>query len=153
MDRRIVGVVFGGKSAGRKIVLVVFFEDEDEEEGRGRLGASHFPSFQSAGFALYYPTLLFMSAAIDVSRTAELARLNLSNEEIATFQGQLSQVLHYVEKLEQVDVSAVEPTAHANAVFNVFRADESRPCFTPQEALANSPRQANQLFIVPKVIE
>jgi aspartyl-tRNA(Asn)/glutamyl-tRNA(Gln) amidotransferase subunit C len=94
-----------------------------------------------------------MSAQFDVRYTAQLARLHLSEEEIAKFQTQLSQVLAYVEKLEQVDVSDVEPTAHANAIFNVFRADESRDWFTPQQALANAPREANQLFIVPKVIE
>jgi len=94
-----------------------------------------------------------MTAQFDVRYTAQLARLRLSEEEIAKFQTQLSQVLEYVEKLERVDVSGVEPTAHANAVFNVFREDEARPWFTPEVALANAPRQANGLFIVPKVIE
>ena len=94
-----------------------------------------------------------MSAAFDVRYTAQLARLNLNEEEIAKFQAQLSQVLAYVEKLEQVDVSGVEPTAHANAVFNVFRDDAPRDWFTPEQALANAPRSANQLFVVPKVIE
>ena len=94
-----------------------------------------------------------MSAQFDVRYTAQLARLNLSEQEIAKFQAQLVQVLEYVEKLKAVDVTSVEPTAHANEVVNVFRTDESRPWFTPQEALANAPRQANQLFIVPKVIE
>ena len=94
-----------------------------------------------------------MPADFDVRYTAQLARLNLSEEEIATFRAQLSQVLAYVEKLEQVDVSSVEPTAHANAVYNVFRADEARAWFEPADALTNAPRQANGLFIVPKVIE
>ncbi|HYR57310.1 MAG TPA: Asp-tRNA(Asn)/Glu-tRNA(Gln) amidotransferase subunit GatC [Chthoniobacteraceae bacterium] len=94
-----------------------------------------------------------MSAAFDVRYTAQLARLNLSEDEVAKFQAQLTQVLEYVEKLKRVDVSGVEPTAHATEVFNVFRADETRPWFTPEEALANAPRHANQLFIVPKVIE
>ncbi len=94
-----------------------------------------------------------MSAQFDVRYTAQLARLNLSEEEIAKFQAQLSQVLGYVEKLNAVDVSSVEPTAHANAVFNVFRDDEPRAWFGPEQALANAPRQANQLFVVPKVIE
>ena len=94
-----------------------------------------------------------MSANFDVRYTAQLARLQLGEEEIATFQQQLSQVLKHVEKLEQVDVTGVEPTAHANAVFNVFRNDETRDWFSATEALANAPRQANQLFIVPKVIE
>jgi len=94
-----------------------------------------------------------MSAAFDVRYTAQLARLRLSEEEITKFQGQLSQVLSYVEKLEQVEIAGVEATAHANAVFNVFRQDAPRDWFTAEEALANAPRSANQLFIVPKVIE
>jgi aspartyl-tRNA(Asn)/glutamyl-tRNA(Gln) amidotransferase subunit C len=94
-----------------------------------------------------------MSAQFDVRYTAQLARLNLSEEEVAKFQAQLTQVLAYVEKLEKVDVSGVEPTAHANAIFNVFRQDVPRDWFTADDALQNAPRAANQLFIVPKVIE
>lgn len=94
-----------------------------------------------------------MSADFDVRYTAQLARLQLSEEEIGKFQTQLLQVLQYVEKLRQVNVDGVEPTAHANAITNVLRADEARPWFSAEEALANAPRQANGLFIVPKVIE
>jgi len=94
-----------------------------------------------------------MSADFDVRYTAQLARLHLSEEEIAKFQAQLTQVLAYVEKLEKVDVSGVEPTAHANAVYNVFRKDEPRDWFTAEQALSNAPRAANHLFVVPKVIE
>jgi aspartyl-tRNA(Asn)/glutamyl-tRNA(Gln) amidotransferase subunit C len=94
-----------------------------------------------------------MSANFDVRYTAQLARLNLSDAEIAKFQTQLSHVLAYVEKLEQVDVSGVEPTAHANAVYNVFREDTPRDWLTADQALANAPRSANHLFVVPKVIE
>jgi aspartyl-tRNA(Asn)/glutamyl-tRNA(Gln) amidotransferase subunit C len=94
-----------------------------------------------------------MNAEFDVRYTANLARLNLSEDEAAKFQAQLSQVLDYVEKLKAVDVTGVEPMAHANPVFNVVREDEPRDWFTPKEALANAPRQANGLFAVPKVIE
>ncbi|MEK0447055.1 MAG: Asp-tRNA(Asn)/Glu-tRNA(Gln) amidotransferase subunit GatC [Verrucomicrobiota bacterium] len=94
-----------------------------------------------------------MSAEIDVRYTAQLARLNLSDAEAAKFQSQLSQVLGYVEKLKEVNVSHVEPTAHTSAVHNVFREDVPRDWFTPEQALSNAPRQANQLFIVTKVIE
>ena len=94
-----------------------------------------------------------MSQDFDVRYTAQLARLNLSEEEIATFQSQLSQVLAYVEKLNKVDVSGVDPTAHTNPIFNVLRKDESRDWFTAEEALANAPRQANHLFVVTKVVE
>ena len=94
-----------------------------------------------------------MRADFDVRYTAQLARLNLSEEEIAKFQAQLSQVLEYVEKLRAVDVSSVEPTAHTNPVFNVFRSDEPCDWFDQQTALANAPRQANGLFSVTKVVE
>jgi aspartyl-tRNA(Asn)/glutamyl-tRNA(Gln) amidotransferase subunit C len=52
-----------------------------------------------------------------------------------------------------VDISGVEPTAHTSPIFNVFRRDEPRSWFDPATALANAPRQANQLFIVPKVLD
>ena len=94
-----------------------------------------------------------MSDQFDVRYVAQLARLDLSDAEISRFQNQLGQVLSHVEQLKKVDISSVEPTAHANAVENVFRTDSSRPWFAPETALKNAPRSANGLFIVPKVIE
>ena len=93
------------------------------------------------------------SPALDVRYTAQLARVHLSEEEIATFQAQLDQVIQYVEKLKQVDVAGVEPTAHAIPVFNVFRPDLPRDWFDAPTALSNAPRQANGLFSVTKVVE
>jgi aspartyl-tRNA(Asn)/glutamyl-tRNA(Gln) amidotransferase subunit C len=61
--------------------------------------------------------------------------------------------LKYAEKLREVDVSNVEAAAHALPIFNVFREDAPRDWFTAQQALSNAPRQANGLFIVPKVVE
>ena len=90
---------------------------------------------------------------LDVRYIARLARLELSDDEVARYQAQLSDVLTFVEALRKVDVSGVEPTAHASPVFNVFRQDEPVPCFTPEQALANAPRQANHLFVVTKVVE
>ena len=94
-----------------------------------------------------------MSDPFDVRYVAQLARLDLSDAEIAKFQSQLGQVLAHVEKLRLVDVTGVEPTAHANQVVNAFRADEARDWFTSKDALSNAPRSANGLFVVPKVIE
>jgi aspartyl-tRNA(Asn)/glutamyl-tRNA(Gln) amidotransferase subunit C len=94
-----------------------------------------------------------MSDQFDVRYVAQLARLDLAEPEIEKFQNQLGQVLAHVEQLKKLDVSAVEPTAHANVVTNVFRNDEPRKWFTPEVALKNAPRSANGLFIVPKVIE
>jgi len=93
------------------------------------------------------------TSGIDVGYVAKLARLNLSDEETHLFQKQLGDVLQYADKLRQVDVSHVEAVAHAIPVFNVFREDEPRDWFTAKEALSNAPRQANNLFIVTKVVE
>jgi len=90
---------------------------------------------------------------IDVAYVATLARLNLSEEETRLFQKQLGDVLKYADKLNEVDVSRVEAAAHAVPMFNVFREDQPGDCLTPEEALSNAPRKANNLFIVPKVVE
>ena len=93
------------------------------------------------------------STDLDVGYVSKLARLNLSDEETQLFQKQLADVLKYAEKLRKVDVSHVEAAAHAVPMFNVFREDEPRDWFTAEEALANAPQKANQLFIVTKVVE
>ena len=90
---------------------------------------------------------------IDVKYVAHLARLGLSPEEQQTFGPQLKQVLGYIEKLSEVDVSQVEPTAHAVPMVNVTRPDEVRPSLTNDEALRNAPARSNGLFIVPKIVE
>jgi aspartyl-tRNA(Asn)/glutamyl-tRNA(Gln) amidotransferase subunit C len=90
---------------------------------------------------------------LDVTYVARLARINLTEEEANAFQKQLDDVLKYVEKLRQADVTHVEAAAHALPIFNVFREDASRDWFTAEQALSNAPRKANDLFIVPKVVE
>ncbi len=90
---------------------------------------------------------------LDVRYVAQLARLNLSDQEIATFQAQLGKVIEFVQQLAKVEVEGIEPTAHANPVFNVVRADEECEPLPLKDALANAPRKANDLFIVTKVVE
>lgn len=90
---------------------------------------------------------------MDVAYVAHLARMHLSKEEIALFQGQLDQILEYVRQLQELDVEGVEPTAHATRVENVFRKDESRPGLDHDTALANAPAQSGGQFVVPKIIE
>jgi aspartyl-tRNA(Asn)/glutamyl-tRNA(Gln) amidotransferase subunit C len=90
---------------------------------------------------------------LDVVYVARLARINLTDAEAKVFQKQLSDVLKYVEKLHQADVSHVEAAAHALPIYNVFRRDVPRDWFTAEETLSNARRQANGLFIVPKVVE
>jgi aspartyl-tRNA(Asn)/glutamyl-tRNA(Gln) amidotransferase subunit C len=90
---------------------------------------------------------------LDVAYVAGLARINLTEAEAKVFQKQLDDVLEYVEKLRQADISDVEPAAHALPIFNVFREDTPGDWFTAEQALSNAPRKANGLFIVPKVVE
>ncbi len=90
---------------------------------------------------------------INVEYVAQLARLELSPEEARKIGAQLGQVLGYIEKLKEVDINGVEPTAHAFPLVNVTRVDEVRPSMTNEEALRNAPSHANGLFIVPKIVE
>lgn len=90
---------------------------------------------------------------IDVKYVAHLARLQLTPDEEAAFSAQLGQVLAYIEKLKQADVSQVEPMAHAVPLVNVTRPDVVCPSLPHQEALANAPAQASGLFVVPKIVE
>jgi aspartyl-tRNA(Asn)/glutamyl-tRNA(Gln) amidotransferase subunit C len=90
---------------------------------------------------------------IDVKYVAHLARLSLSPDEEQTIGAQLGNVLGYIEKLKEVDVTGVEPTAHAFPLVNVTRPDEVQPSISNSEALRNAPAQTNGLFIVPKIVE
>ena len=89
----------------------------------------------------------------DVSYVAQLARISLAPEQEEIVARQLRDVLKYIEKLQEVDIRGVETTAHAVPMLNVYREDEARDWLSAEQALANAPRQANGLFIVPKVIE
>ena len=93
------------------------------------------------------------SAEINVKYVAHLARLALTPEEEKQLGAQLGNILGYIEKLRELDVASVEPTAHAVPLVNVTRADEIRPSLPPAEALRNAPKQAGGLFIVPKIVE
>ncbi len=90
---------------------------------------------------------------IDVNYVAHLARLSLSPEEAKELGAQLANILAYIEKLKEVDVSGVEATAHAFPLVNVTRPDEPRPSLPREQAMKNAPAQANGLFIVPKIVE
>jgi aspartyl-tRNA(Asn)/glutamyl-tRNA(Gln) amidotransferase subunit C len=90
---------------------------------------------------------------LDVKYVAHLARIALSPEEEKQFGAQLGSVLGYIEKLKEVDVTSVEPTAHAFPLINVTRPDEVRPSLSQEEILSNAPAHANGLFLVPKIVE
>jgi len=84
---------------------------------------------------------------------AQLARLELTPVEERHLGDQLGQVLEYVEKLKALDVSEVEPMAHAAPRVNVMRKDDLEPGLSSEEALRNAPAQCNGLFKVPKIVE
>ncbi len=90
---------------------------------------------------------------LDIHYIANLARLELTGEEEATYGAQLSKIIEHVEQLSSIDVSGIEPTAHATPVFDVLREDRSRPGFTAEEALSNAPQRTRDQFQVTKVVE
>lgn len=90
---------------------------------------------------------------LDIDHVAKLARIALTPEEKATFAGQLGNVLHHIEQLVKVDVTGVEPSAHAFAVDNVWQADEARVGLPVEEALRNAPARRENMVAVPKVVE
>ena len=90
---------------------------------------------------------------IDVTYVARLARLHLDATEREAFQAQLDQVVAYVQKIRELDVSGVEPTAHAAAVVNVWREDEHRPGLDREWVLRNAPESRDGQIMVPRVVE
>ena len=93
------------------------------------------------------------SSDFNIKYVAHLARIALTPKEETRLSAQLGNVLSYIEKLRELDVSNVEPTAHAVPLVNVMRPDETGPSLTQNEALRNAPARANGLFIVPKIVE
>ena len=89
----------------------------------------------------------------DISYVAHLARMHLTDAEKQKISAQLQDVLAYVTKLNELDVSHVEPTALATPLSNVLRKDEVQPSIDRDKVLKNAPEQARDLFIVPKIIE
>lgn len=90
---------------------------------------------------------------IDVDYVAHLARLSLTPAEAEKFGAQLAHVLGYIEKLREVDVTQIAPTAHAFPLVNVTRPDATQPSLDHEEAMRNAPAKANGLFMVPKIVE
>ena len=88
-----------------------------------------------------------------VIHIAELARLELTEEEIDLYAGQLSQVLSYAAELQALDTDAIPPTASVLPLSNVLRPDEARPGLPRDEALANAARVADRQFAVDAVLD
>jgi aspartyl-tRNA(Asn)/glutamyl-tRNA(Gln) amidotransferase subunit C len=92
-------------------------------------------------------------SADEVRHVAELAKLRLSEAEITEFAGQLSAILEYAERLQEVDTSSVPPTPYILPLTNVMREDVPAPSLSNEEALANAPDSEDGFFRVRAVFE
>ncbi len=90
---------------------------------------------------------------LDIDHVAKLARLALTSEEKAKYTAQLGDILSYIEHLKEVDVSGVEPTAHAFPLDNVWREDVPGEALPVEKALQNAPAQRDNMVSVPTVVE
>lgn len=89
----------------------------------------------------------------EVEHVARLARLAVTEDEIEGFRKQLSDILNYIEKLNELDTAGIEPTSHVLEIRNVFREDEARSGLTTEQALSGAPEPWDGYFRVPKIIE
>jgi aspartyl-tRNA(Asn)/glutamyl-tRNA(Gln) amidotransferase subunit C len=88
-----------------------------------------------------------------VEHIAELARLALTPDELDRYRDQLSQILAYFERLQELDTDAIKPTASVLPLHSVMREDISRESFQREDILANSPAVEDGCFLVPRVLE
>ena len=89
----------------------------------------------------------------EVQHIAQLARVGLSEEDIARFREHLSEILDYFQRLRQVNTDDVPPTAHTLPLHSVMREDEPRPSYDEAEVLANAPRREDEFFAVRAILE
>jgi aspartyl-tRNA(Asn)/glutamyl-tRNA(Gln) amidotransferase subunit C len=89
----------------------------------------------------------------EVEHIAELARLTLSDEELSLYQEQLSDILQYFERLQELDSEAIEPTATVLPLRSVMRADKAASAFDREDVLANAPAPEDGCFEVPTVLD
>ena len=89
----------------------------------------------------------------EVAKVAKLARLELSADDLARMQTQLSAILDYVAQLNELNTDGVEPLAHPLPIENVFRPDEPTPSLSPDAALQNAPNRVGDYFGVPAVFD
>jgi aspartyl-tRNA(Asn)/glutamyl-tRNA(Gln) amidotransferase subunit C len=94
-----------------------------------------------------------LHSADEIRHVAKLARLMISDEDVARLQTQLGKILQYVARLEEVDTSHVAPMVHAIELTNVFRIDEPAASLPRAQALANAPRSDGHYFLVPPILE
>lgn len=84
-----------------------------------------------------------------VRHVAMLARIGLTDEQVAALGVELNDILVQIDRISALDLTGIEPTAHAVALTNVARADEVRPCLSREDALRNAPEQQDGAFLIP----
>lgn len=89
----------------------------------------------------------------DVQHVARLARLALTDDEVATFEQQLSKILDHAERVTQLDTEGIPPTTSAIPLANVFRPDEMDASLSNEQALSNAPEAESGHFRVPRILE
>lgn len=89
----------------------------------------------------------------EIEHVARLARIFLTVEEKDLFGSQLVDILRYMEKLNEIDTSGIEPTSHVLSLSNVMRDDVVIPSLSRESALSNAPAHTEQFYRVPKIIE
>ena len=89
----------------------------------------------------------------EVEYVARLARIAIGEDEKEIFSRQLSDILTYITKLNELDTSNVDPTSHVLDLSNVLRDDVVREGLSPEDALSNAPDSVDKVFRVPKIIE
>ena len=90
---------------------------------------------------------------IDIEYVARLARIELTEAEKEMYSKQLGQILGYFKKISEIDVSNVEPSAHAHAIYNVWRDDVEGEAMSVEDALMNAPAKRDNQIVVPKVVD
>jgi len=93
-----------------------------------------------------------VSSGVDIEKLARLAKIDLNEQERATFGRQVGEILNFVEKLSELDTEGVEPMTSALDVQNRFRDDVSAESLSPETATANSPSSEDGFFLVPPVL-
>jgi len=88
-----------------------------------------------------------------VRKVARLSRLELTEREVEEFTGQLSAILEYVEKMNELETDSVEPLAHCLPISNVLREDVVRESLGTEKTLANAPQRDEDFFKVPKILD
>jgi aspartyl-tRNA(Asn)/glutamyl-tRNA(Gln) amidotransferase subunit C len=89
----------------------------------------------------------------EVAHLARLSRLALREDELGHLAAQLDAIISAVARVQEVTTADIPPTSHALPLTNVFRADEVRPCLTPEQALSGAPAAEEERFKVPRILD